>query len=158
MALPTPNRASPPGRRDARSAADGIRVSTVMTNDVVCVSEDLTIEELATLFLERGISGAPVVDSQGYPLGVVSKTDIVRDTYEAGGGATVQDIMTPLTFKLYEHAALSQAAALMAYEGVHRVPVVSEQGRVVGILSSLDVMRWLALNDGYLIADPRVGR
>jgi CBS domain-containing protein len=32
----------------------------------------------------------------------------------------------------------------MAYEGVHRVPVVAADGRVVGILSSLDVVRWLA--------------
>jgi len=137
------------------SAADRVRVSAVMSRDVVCVREGVSLYVLTALFLERGISGAPVVDAEGFPLGVVSKTDLVRNTYEGGLGTMVSDIMTPLTFKLREHAALSQAAALMAYEGVHRVPVVSDEGRVVGILSSIDVMRWLALDGGYLVRDPR---
>jgi CBS domain-containing protein len=153
-----------------------------MTGNVVCVREDVSIEALTALFLDRGISGAPVVDAAGFPIGVVSKTDIVRERYENGESidaeslpvrqrrgidytlgdsfhtepvarGTVGEIMTPLAFTLYEHSPLSQAAALMAYEGVHRVPVVSTDGRVIGVLSSLDVMRWLAQHDGYLVRE-----
>ncbi len=56
----------------------------------------------------------------------------------------------PKAFTLPASATLSRAAALMAFEGIHRVPVVSTDGRVVGIVSSLDVARWLARNDGYI--------
>ena len=38
----------------------------------------------------------------------------------------------------------SQAAALMAKEGVHRIAILSERDQVIGILSSLDIARWLA--------------
>jgi CBS domain-containing protein len=135
----------------------------------------LSIEALMALFIERGISGVPVVDAEGLPVGVVSKTDLVREQYENGESfaaeparvqdlgdgfhveptarGTVLDIMTPLAFTLHERSSLSRAAAMMALEGVHRVPVISDDRRVVGILSSLDVMRWLAQHDGYLVGE-----
>jgi CBS domain-containing protein len=59
--------------------------------------------------------------------------------------------MTPVTFVLPENASIAQAAALMAYEGVHRIPVVSCSGDIVGLVSSLDVLRWLGQASGYLV-------
>jgi CBS domain-containing protein len=43
----------------------------------------------------------------------------------------------------------------MAFEGVHRLPVVSDGGEVVGILSALDVLRWFGRRAGYLIPPSR---
>ena len=156
-----------------RSRAEGTKVSTIMTADVLCVHADVSVDALVPLLLSQGISGVPVVDSTGAPLGIVSKTDLVREHYENGGarelrevpgapgdgyqesdlgGSLVGDVMIGMTFALPEDATVSQACALMAYEGVHRVPVVSADGKVVGILSALDVLRWLASEDGYLLA------
>jgi len=56
-----------------------------------------------------------------------------------------------MTFALPEDATLSQASALMAYEGIHRLPVTCAEGKVVGIVSTLDILRWLAEQDGYLV-------
>jgi CBS domain-containing protein len=165
-------RAKPP------TAADRTPVSAVMTSDVICVGPDVTIETLTALLLERGFSGVPVVDQNGHPIGVVSKTDLLRELSEdgestvfspldtraknrmdvLGGGyhvesltrATVGEVMMPVAFTLSEHAPIAQAAALMAFEGVHRIPVVSAEGEVVGLVSSLDILRWLAEQDGYL--------
>lgn len=172
------------GSGQAPGPAERTPVSEVMTKHPVCVPPDLGIEALTTLFLERGISGAPVVDSTGRTLGIVSKTDVLRDYADRGdtgemgkpalssGGivaeldrgmhierrkdATVRDVMTPLAFTLPETASIGRASALMALEGVHRVPVVSEAGKVVGILSALDVLRWLAHSEGYSVPDHRV--
>ncbi|MCK6544522.1 CBS domain-containing protein [Myxococcota bacterium] len=165
--------------------ADQIPVSEVMTSDVVCVHPDLAIEVLIETMLDRGFSGAPVVDKEGRPVGIVSKTDLLRELHERGdthevdparlrtksgrqfavrtgyhvselSRATVGDVMMPVAFTLSESAPISQAAALMSFEGVHRVPVVSMAGTVVGIVSSLDILRWLAEQSGYLRgrADP----
>ncbi len=154
-----------------------VPVSAIMTSDVVCVQKDLSVEALTTLFLERGFSGAPVVDENGRPIGLVSKTDLVRERHDGGGleereplcvredggveyelgpgfhavaiaRATVADIMMPIVFAVPENATVAKAAALMAFEGVHRVPVVSLGGQVVGVLSSLDILRWLAGHAG----------
>lgn len=147
--------------------------SVVMTRNVVCVKQFLSVEALTSLFLERGFSAAPVVDDNGKPVGVVSKTDLLREVQdradteervpdrrvrrqeervELGLGfqitriarATVGEIMTPIPLTLSEDAPLSEAAALITLGGVHHLPVVRQDGKVVGILSALDVVCWLA--------------
>jgi CBS-domain-containing membrane protein len=168
-----PTRMQTPADGARQSVADYTPVSAVMSADVTCVRADVSVDDLTTLLLEREISGVPVVDAAGAPVGVVSKTDLVRDGYENGdmeeldqaslrdlgagfhessmAGRTVADIMLGMTFALPEDATLSQACALMAYEGVHRLPVTSPEGKVVGILSALDVLRWIAQRDGYIV-------
>lgn len=129
---------------------DAVRLGDVMERDVVCVSPDLEVGALRELLLERGISGAPVVDREGRPIGVVSKTDVLQ-ACESRSAERVTDIMMPVSFKLTEAAPLGQAAALMAFEGVHRIVVVNTAGMVVGILTTIDVMRWLARESGYVV-------
>jgi CBS domain-containing protein len=114
-------------------------IEEVMTREVVCVTEELSVEALGTLLLERGIDGVPVVDAQGFPLGVVSKTDLLRDR----AGATVGQIMTRTAFTLPETSPIGDAVTLMAVEGVHRVPAVDQEGRVTGVVSTLDLLHWL---------------
>lgn len=173
----------PLARRRSPGGADlATPVSAIMSRDVTCVTADLAIERLAEILLAHGFSGLPVVDAQGAAVGVVSKTDLLRFlhdnadpdeheplvvqtgagiAYELGPGfelaalarATVGEIMTNITVSVPADASLGQAAALMASEGVHRVPVTDAEQRVVGLLSSLDVLRWLGRQAGYLITE-----
>jgi CBS domain-containing protein len=164
-------------------SADTSPISEIMTKDVICVMDDLSVEELMRLFLERGISGVPVVDASGRAVGVVSKTDLVRQCYEeprdeedcrrpalqlhdsAGAeydlgagfhdvdlaGALVRDIMTPVAYTLRASTPIAQAAALMAFEGIHRLPITADTGgEIIGLLSALDVLRWLGESHAYL--------
>lgn len=141
--------ASGPPRRRSRRPTDGDRtpLSAVMSAHITCVSEDLAAEELVALLVDRGFSGAPVVDSAGKPVGVVSRSDLLEDAR----GRLVRDIMMPIAFTLPESASLSHAAALMAYENIHRVPVVAADGAVIGIVSAMDIVRWVAEQDGYVV-------
>ncbi len=124
------------------SAADRVAIADVMSRDVACVRDDVSVESLTALFRDRDISGAPVVDVDGFPVGMVSKSDLVRERWEHD--AIVAELMTPLAFTLREDDPLSRAAAVMSVERVHHLPVVAADGRVVGILSSLDFARWVA--------------
>jgi predicted transcriptional regulator len=140
---------------DAR--ADRTPIAAIMTTRVVCVGPRLPVVALEALFLERGISGAPVVDELGRPIGIVSKTDLVRHHHETrAAGPTerepvVEDIMVPMAFCLPANESVARSAALMAFEGMHRVPVVNAHGRIVGLVSPLDVMRWIARTHGYVL-------
>jgi CBS domain-containing protein len=118
-----------------------------MTRGAICVSADQSVDSVVSLFLERGISGAPVVDIKGRAIGVVSKTDVIRGRHQK----CVGEVMTPVAFTMKENAPISQAAALMAFEGIHRLPIVSDSGEVIGIVSSIDVLQWIAERDGYLV-------
>jgi CBS domain-containing protein len=122
-----------------------------MAGNVVCVRSEVSIEAVAALFVDLGISGTPVVDAHGRAMGMVSKSDLVRAQVDGTNRATVADVMMPIAFSLPENATVSHAAALMAYENIHRPPVVTSNGTVIGVVSAMDVVRWLAMNDGYLV-------
>lgn len=170
------------GRRRGAEEAGRARLSEIMTVDVLAVRPDVSLEAFADLLLERGIGGAPVVDEEGRPVGVASKTDVVGerllagDTEEALGPGrqasrghyrvevgpgfhvesaprtTVADAMTHAALSLSEDAPVAEAAVLLATRGMHRVPVVSGDGRVAGIVTSADIVRWVAQQAGRLPA------
>ena len=139
------------------------QVKTVMSPDVACIRAEASLDSIATLFLEDGLTALPVIDAEGRPIGLVSKTDLLRELRERGEipttaedavprgfhvdrdvAMTAGDVMTPLVFAVLENATIAQAVPLMAFEGVHHAPVVTSEGRVVGVLSSMDLMRWLS--------------
>jgi CBS-domain-containing membrane protein len=62
---------------------------------------------------------------------------------------TANELMMPLALTLGEHATVAHAAALMASEDVHHIPIVDDDGRMIGLVSTMDVVRWLAKNDGF---------
>ncbi|MCB9556453.1 MAG: CBS domain-containing protein [Deltaproteobacteria bacterium] len=160
------------GDKPTATRADTISVADVMSPSAYCVTPDVSIETVRGLMIDHGISGVPVVDFDGKPIGMVSKTDLVAMEHDDAGlevhaneelrqigergmhadqfSATAAEVMTPVAFTVDTDTSLSQAAALMAYQAVHRVPVVDNEGRVVGILSALDILRWLGEEDGYL--------
>jgi CBS-domain-containing membrane protein len=143
-------------RPDAASA-DESTIASIMTTKVICVGPELSVAALGALFLDRGISGAPVVDESGRAIGMVSKTDLVRHHHEQRMAADehreqfVADIMMPMAFCLPANESVTKAAALMAFEGMHRVPVVNTHRQIVGLVSPLDVMRWMARRHGYVL-------
>jgi CBS domain-containing protein len=134
------------------SLAEVTPVSEIMTSDAICVSAETPVEAVVKLFLDRNLSGVPVVDDRNHAVGVISKTDMLRERCRAEHDPRpVGDVMTPVAFTMKETAPISQAAALMAFEQIHRLPIVSDSGEVIGILSSIDVLRWIAQVEGYLV-------
>lgn len=138
-----------------RSLADRTPLWRVMRPGVICVRTDLGIDTLMSLFVGFELRAVPVVDEAGRPVGVVSRSDLVDHWYHRETAQTVADVMMYIAFTLCEDTSLSHAAALMAYERVQRIPVVSFEGKVVGIVSAMDVVRWLAQHDGYVVPDSR---
>lgn len=129
-------------------------ISSIMTRKVVCARPEMDASLLRARLLEHGVSGAPVVDDWGRVLGVASKTDLIENEVTSERGQkTVGDIMMPMAFTLPADASIGQAAALMAYEGVHRVVVVDTKGCVVGIVSTLDIAKWLGWCTRYSVVD-----
>jgi predicted transcriptional regulator len=159
------------GRSDAMNTARSVK--DVMNPDVMTVADEMTAGELARYLTEREISGAPVVDSQGHLIGVVSMTDIGRHLAEpselesSGGSAfyrdsavdetledfgqryveqsttTVRDVMTPVIHHVPATATVADAARLMIREHIHRL-VVTQGKEPVGIITSMDLLRVVA--------------
>jgi CBS domain-containing protein len=123
-------------------------IAEVMSRVVDAVRADTALGAVVDLLIEHGYGGVPVVDAAGRAVGVVSKSDLVpyRDD-----GTRARDVMTPLAISLSEHESIGRAAALMASELIHRVPVHDNEGAVVGILTTMDVARWVGRRAGYAL-------
>lgn len=144
----------------------------VMIRDVVFVSAKSDLRELERVFLEKRISGAPVVDDRGALVGVVSQTDLVNFhfreqddlVWESGfydrphleGKALpkgfsvvdtsrvpmVEEVMTPLVITADEKTPIVEIADILVNQRVHRI-IVTRDRRVVGIISALDLLQLL---------------
>jgi CBS domain-containing protein len=159
------DRASRPPRREEEELMSELNVRDVMTTDVVTVPPDCDVESIVELLIACNISGVPVVDGDGCLLGIVSKTDLLRALGRSESDAAsaafdpacgepsrpmrvAKDIMTSFAFTLRPDVSVKAAAALLAYEGVHRAPVVGAGGRVVGMFSTMDLARAVAASPG----------
>lgn len=135
-------------------------VSEIMSSEVVSFTAQTSIREATQVMLERQISGAPVLDEQRRPIGIVSKTDLLEAWHEHHKSAEqsteiqVGNIMVPYLLAAQHSSPIALAAALMAFEGVHRLLVLDEQSAMVGIVTSLDILRWLGNLSGFLLAKP----
>ncbi|HEX8108592.1 MAG TPA: CBS domain-containing protein [Kofleriaceae bacterium] len=146
------------GMLQVPTIADLIPVRRIMTRDVVCAREDLDVGALLDLMVRRRIGCVPVVDDRGRPIGMVTKTDLVEHQLAAmmhrgPAVATAGALMMPLAITLDEHATVSHAAAMMSVEDFHHVAIVSDGGALIGVVSTMDIVRWLAANDGVTAGD-----
>lgn len=140
--------------------ADMVPITWVMSRNVICAREDLHVEALVDLMVQRRIGCVPVIDERGHPIGMVTKLDIIEQTRAARDpdatrlAQTVSQLMMPIALTLDEHATVAHAAAMMSIEDVHHVPIVAEGGELIGLVSTMDIVRWLTSNDGFLKARP----
>ncbi len=134
------------------SIADRTPISAVMSRNVLALRAGVRLDRARDLLLARGLGGAPVVDSEARPVGMLSIADLLRAGAEGlGAEATAADAMNRQALTLPDTAPLSEVAALLAFEQAHRAAVVSREGRVVGTVTASDLLRWLAQQDEHLL-------
>jgi CBS domain-containing protein len=133
-----------------RTIAYRVPVTEIMSRHVVCAFPDLPVAALIEVMVRERLGCVPVVDECGHPVGMVTKFDIVEQLAVASERAAplVADVMMPLAITLDTDATVALAAALMAIEEMHHVMIVSDR-RLVGVVSTMDVTRWLCQNDGF---------
>ncbi|MGE0418437.1 MAG: CBS domain-containing protein [Acetobacteraceae bacterium] len=138
----------------------------VMTRNVLSVAPDATVEDAAQQMLSRGISGLFVVDAKGDLSGIVTEGDLLRRDeigtqrhrpwwlrilvspgkqaadFTRTHGRRVSDVMTENVISVAHDAALEAVVELMEEHRIKRV-AVTQDGRVVGVISRSDLLRAL---------------
>lgn len=144
-----------------------LKAKDVMTADPVCVGLSASIRELARIFEEHEISGAPVIDHQGKVVGVVSKTDLIRRCAEGTDDippaylfevlseqgdedetsqvmpeplVCVEDFMTEDPLMVAPDVSARAVARLMFDKRIHRVIVADDGKYPIGIITSMDLL------------------
>src|SRR5215468_4728105 len=123
--------------KPTRLEVGGIPVAAVMTRDFFWARPDLSVEALMRAFTRAATCGGPVVDADGRLMGFVSMNEVLA----SAAHATVEQIMIRDVIALPEHASVSRAASIMAFEGIHQIPVVARDGSIMGVVRARDILR-----------------
>ncbi|SDL70296.1 CBS domain-containing protein [Sediminibacillus halophilus] len=147
-----------------------MKISEFMIRDVVQIEEHVTIKDLLEILVANKIGGVPVVDKQGVLQGMISDGDVIR--FLQPQGRTIYDIYTLVLVserqdlkdklkssihlpvedmmrkqKLYTVKPtdnLEKALEILAEHGFKKIPVVNDAGRVVGVISRGDLIRYIS--------------
>ena len=114
-----------------------LRVADYMTKSVITLKPDDTVADAIKLIEKTGHDGFPVVDDKNVVIGYVSSRDLLRKD----DGTKIRDVMTKQIFVAREFMDLRDAARVMFRTGHSKLPVVDEEGRLLGILTNMDVIR-----------------
>lgn len=115
------------------------QVSEIMNSELFGVRTSEHAGDVLRFFVALGIAGAPVLDRDGAPVGFVS----LRDLVAAEAATHVVAVMTVPVDTVEASASIRTAAERIAESGRHHLVAVDGDGRAVGFVSALDVVRGL---------------
>lgn len=146
-------------------------VADVMNRDPITVKPQTPVKEAIKILAEQRISGLPVVDDAGKVVGVISETDLLwqetgvepplyivfldsviylenparydQELHKALG-QTVGEVMSTNPVTIKPDQPLRKAAKLMQEKSIRRVAVTDDEGKVLGILTTADIVRAMA--------------
>ncbi|MGW8272114.1 MAG: CBS domain-containing protein [Thermodesulfovibrionales bacterium] len=144
-----------------------LKARDIMREDVLTVSPNTTVEEIGRLFIEKGVSGAPVVDEEGMLLGIVTENDLIAQNskfhiptilriFDAFiplesstkmereirrmAATTAGEICTRDVVTIDEETSLTEIATIMSERKIHLLPVMRGK-RIVGIVGKREIIR-----------------
>lgn len=154
------------GRRPAGPFPPHLTVADVMSRDIAWVRPDTPAAAIVSLLIDRALRAVPVVDAEQRVIGIVTDGDllnrgvtmlpvrlkrllplderVMRISSLEAKPQRAADLMTPNPITLPASASLAQAAAVMTDHNLKRLPVVDEHGRLLGMVSRLDLLQTIA--------------
>jgi CBS domain-containing protein len=144
-----------------------LKVSDVMTRDVITITEDTSYKEIVSLLAANHINAVPVVNRYGGIGGIVSETDLVRKeefqrrrtpwalrwwrhaARSKAAGLRAAEVMTHPAVTIEQTATIPEAAQLMAARGITRL-VVTHDDELAGIVTRSDLLK------AFLVPDERL--
>lgn len=144
-------------------------VAEAMSTDLLTFTPEDTVSAAMDALVERGVDGAPVVDPDGVPVGMLTISDLIvqgaslhfptvisvlgatielplskrnfEDDLRRTLGSTVSEVMRSEPITVDVTATVEQAATLLHDHDISRLPVVDADGRLVGLIARIDVLR-----------------
>ncbi len=144
-------------------------VKDLMEKKVISVTKDTTIKDLSRILLKYNITGVPVVNNENKLIGMVTDADIITenlnpifpiyfdplimsyaylDSFEQHQKdikdflfKKVEEVMTHRVKTVKADTPISDAVRIFIKERVNRIPVIDENGKVIGIIARADILK-----------------
>jgi|SoiMethySBSTD1v2_1073268.scaffolds.fasta_scaffold26635_4 CBS-domain-containing membrane protein len=118
-------------------------VRDVMTEPVVFVNAQHTLDEAWQILHAHGISGAPVLGASGKLAGMITRSDLADRRRRSSASSVVKDIATRVVYAVRAGDPVMTAVRLMLGESIHRALVVNDDGTIAGIVAPTDILKAL---------------
>ncbi len=149
-------------------ANKNILAKDIMTENVITVKPDTSIEQLSEILINNKISGVPVVNDLGDVVGIVTEADIIvkdtdlhfpryfklldgiiyleslnkfRENLKKHLATKVEDIMTKKVKTITPQTPVNEIAEIMLKEKINRLPVVNSENKLIGIVTRADIVK-----------------
>jgi CBS domain-containing protein len=142
-----------------------MKVSEVMNRNLITMRPDGTVYEAAKLMKENNIGSVVIMEGSELK-GIVTERDLITRYIAVGDGrrpedVKVSEIMTKDPVTIRDNTDIDEAARVMIERNIRRLIVVNYDGRVVGIISSRDILKvaphiWFLLLQELRIAQSKV--
>ena len=141
-------------------------VNRLMSASVVWIDVDAPVQEVLRIFVEYPVHHLPVVDDHNV-VGMLSSADVMKlEFFLPPSGAAreqllgnrfrVRSLMRSPVITISEHESVERAAELMASHAIHSLPVLSQQGHLIGIVTTTDIMAGFLRSAGTNAGDTGV--
>jgi predicted transcriptional regulator len=150
-----------------------MKVSELMTRDVMTIPPDMSVRDAAKALFEREISGLPVVDENKNVVGMITEKEIIgmalpKFTEQLGDfdvildeepfakklaeadKIKVKDIMRKEVLCINEDVSVAEVARLMIAKKARRIPVLDKNKKLVGIIARADIVKKIAKETGIV--------
>ena len=122
-----------------------MQVVDLMTTEVITVSPETGIRDAARLMFRNRVSGLPVVSPAGTLIGIITEADFLRlevERQEGGSelGENVGGVMSSGVVTTDPDTSIYEAAKIMTFQDIKRLPVVDEEQHLLGIISRADIV------------------
>jgi len=149
-----------------------LNVGDIMTTEIITLSKDTEIAQASRILLDNRINGAPVLDNYGKLVGILCQSDLIAqqkslpmptiftflDGYiqltsmkhlekeiEKIAATKVSQAMTPSPVTVHKDTTIEEAAMLMVDKKFHTLPVVDDDGNLIGIVGKEDILKTLSM-------------
>lgn len=125
---------------------DDIFVAQLMTSDLHTATPDTHVEDAAGTILDHDIGSLVVVDGAGHLAGILTRTDFVRIVAERQpkDDTPVSAYMSTGVVTASAETSIRDAADAMIEHEIHHLPVVDDDGGVIGIVTTTDLAAYLS--------------
>ncbi|RJQ51243.1 MAG: CBS domain-containing protein [Nitrospiraceae bacterium] len=156
-------------RHALKRITGSVKARDIMTKKVFSVRRSAPLEEVADMLAREKIAGAPVIDENGKVAGVISEKDflsrmgikdpgtfmgVIAQCLKGKGCVAIsirakkaEDIMTSPAITVSEDTPLQKIAGIFTEKNINRVPVTDSKGRLTGIVSRADILRYLPFKE-----------
>ena len=141
-----------------------MKLKELMIKNVITVLQSMNVRDAAEMLFNMGISGLPVVDDQKNLVGMITEKDIIRmalpkyveklgslaytldmvpfaKTLAKADKVLVKEIMRKDVITATVDTSVPEVARIMIVKRIRRIPILDQEGRLVGIIARHDIVR-----------------